>query len=234
MKLIEIYEKVHMKMPLEERRFFNYFNDTVAELLSAVPPRYVTETGKRFEPMYSLNTNIEYAVRPLYAPAIVDNILYMAGYDSENAAFYKQEFIRKAQEAYKTYWNHEAVTRRGEPENPILMIEEMVNVRTPIDQRRFFDYLNETVTELMSIVPPRFVLKEGKSFEPIYSADAEWVIRPLYTSAIADNILYKLGFDQNGSFYKSEFVRKSNAAYLTYWNDHAHGKKYRHVLRNGW
>ena len=32
MTLLEIFEKVNLVIPLEQRRFFNYFNDTVNEL----------------------------------------------------------------------------------------------------------------------------------------------------------------------------------------------------------
>ena len=32
--MLEIFEKVNLTMPIEQRRFFNYFDDTVTELQS--------------------------------------------------------------------------------------------------------------------------------------------------------------------------------------------------------
>ena len=51
--LKEIYEKVSLKVPLEQRRFFNFFNDTVAELESiisrlTIQRRCAFYTGTRF------------------------------------------------------------------------------------------------------------------------------------------------------------------------------------------
>ncbi len=110
MDIKEIYEKVSLKTPLEQRRFFNYFNDTIAEL-DALYPSYVTEEGKHFTAMHDLSD--EYIVRPLYGAAIVDNILFLCGYDKDGT--YKSEFLRKAQEAYLNYWRdgaHHKHTKR--------------------------------------------------------------------------------------------------------------------------
>ena len=112
MGIKEIYEKVNLKMPLEQRRFFNYFNDTIAEL-EAKYRQLLFEKDKHFTPMRSLSDT--YIVRPLYGAAIVDNILFLAGYDTEGTL--KTEFLRKAEEAYLNYWNdgahHKHTKREG-------------------------------------------------------------------------------------------------------------------------
>ena len=112
MDIKEIYEKVNLKMPLEQRRFFNYFNDTIAEL-EAEYPELLFKEGMRFTPMRDLSD--EYIVRPLYGAAIVDNILFLAGYDQEGTL--KAEFLRKAQKAYHNYWrshaHHRHIKRGG-------------------------------------------------------------------------------------------------------------------------
>ncbi len=99
MNIREIYEKVSLRVPLEQRRFFNYFNDTIAEL-DALYPEYLCERGKHYIPMHDLSD--EYIVRPLYGAAIVDNILFLSGYDKDGT--FKSEFMRKAKEAYLNYW----------------------------------------------------------------------------------------------------------------------------------
>lgn len=78
--LKEIYEKVSLKVPLEQRRFFNFFNDTVAEL-EALYPDLLFKEGVHFTPVHDLSD--ENVVLPLYTPAIVDNILYLCGYDQQ-------------------------------------------------------------------------------------------------------------------------------------------------------
>lgn len=104
MDILDIYEKVTLKHPLEQRRFFNYYNDTVAELFAKYP-LFTLKEGGSYEPVKSMND--DYQVRDLYIPAIVDNILYLAGQD-ESGGVLKQEFIRKAQDAFLNYWNKTA------------------------------------------------------------------------------------------------------------------------------
>ena len=70
--LKEIYEKVSLKVPLEQRRFFNFFNDTVAEL-EALYPDLLFKEGVHFTPVHDLAD--ENVVFPLYTPAIVDHLL---------------------------------------------------------------------------------------------------------------------------------------------------------------
>lgn len=112
MDILDIYEKVNLKYPLEQRRFFNYYNDTVAELI-ARHPLFTLKSGDNYKPIKSMEDDCQ--VRDLYIPAIVDNILFFAGQD-ESGAVLKQEFIRKAQDAYLHYWNktaHHKHTKRA-------------------------------------------------------------------------------------------------------------------------
>jgi hypothetical protein len=102
MTILEIYEKVCLKTPMEQRRFFNFFNDSVNELLSS----YDIVTEGEFEPITDLYA--DNVVLPLYHNAIVDNILFMAS----NDATYKSEFLRKAKSAYLKYWNDKAKGKR--------------------------------------------------------------------------------------------------------------------------
>ena len=105
MTLLEMFEKVTLVMPLEQRRFFNHFNDTVDEL-SATYGGFVFESEADYTPPKTLSDDV--GVLPLYHNAIVDNILYLAG--REEAL--KSEFLRKSKEAYLKYWNDNAKGRR--------------------------------------------------------------------------------------------------------------------------
>ena len=105
MTVLELFEKVNLVLPLEQRRFFNYFTDTFYELC-AMYPGFVAEAGAAYTPpkvLYDPNV-----IRPLYHNAMVDNIVYLAS----GAEVHKSEFIRKSREAYLTYWNENAKGRR--------------------------------------------------------------------------------------------------------------------------
>lgn len=105
-------------------------------------------------------------------------------------------------------------------------IYERVSLKIPLDQRRFFNYFNDTVDELESLYSG-FVFNDDTEFAPIKSLDDENVVLPLYSGAIVDNILFLAGRDT----YKGEFIRKSRDAYLKYWSDKAKGRK---IKRMGW
>ena len=105
MSILEIFEKVNLTMPIEQRRFFNYFDDTVCELQSMYSG-FVFEKDTEYRPPEALSD--KNVVLPLYAGAIVDNILFLAG--GEEA--HKSEFIRKSREAYLKYWNDNAKGRK--------------------------------------------------------------------------------------------------------------------------
>lgn len=107
MTILEIFEKVNLIFPIEQRIFFNFFEDTVNELQSLYRD-FVFIEGKKYTPPESLTDEDENVVLPLYAGAIVDNILFLAG----KGEGYKSEFIRKSKDAYLKYWNDNAKGRR--------------------------------------------------------------------------------------------------------------------------
>lgn len=109
MTILEIFEKVNLAIPIEQRDFFNYFDDSVKEIEALYGNDrkslvFIPDTE------YTAPTNLsdENAVLPLYSGAIVDNILFMAGAGEEH----KSEFLRKARNAYISYWNAGARGRR--------------------------------------------------------------------------------------------------------------------------
>ena len=105
MTLLEIYEKVNLKIPIEQRVFFNFYEDTVNELQSLYGD-FVFIKDTNYMPPKSLTD--ENVVLPLYHNSIVDNILFLA-----NAGeLYKSEFIRKSKDAYLKYWTDNAKGRR--------------------------------------------------------------------------------------------------------------------------
>ena len=105
MTLLEIFEKVNLVIPMEQRVFFNFFEDTVNELQSLYRD-FVFIKDTEYTPPKSLSdTNV---VLPLYHNSIVDNILFLANKGEQ----YKGEFIRKSKDAYLKYWNDNAKSRR--------------------------------------------------------------------------------------------------------------------------
>ncbi len=107
----------------------------------------------------------------------------------------------------------------------ILEIYEKVNLIIPIEQRKFFNYFEDTVNELQSLYRD-FVFIEGTEYTPPESLTDENVVLPLYHNSIVDNILF---FATNEEAYKTEFIRKSRDAYLKYWNDNAKGRRIRRM-----
>lgn len=107
----------------------------------------------------------------------------------------------------------------------ILEIFEKVNLITPIEQRRFFNFFEDTVAELEALYNG-FIFNKDADFTPPAALSDVNVVLPLYHNAIVDNIV----FLENGEeTRKSEFIRKSRDAYLKYWNDNAKGRKMRRL-----
>ena len=206
MTIREIFEKVNLVTPIEQRRFFNFFADSVDEL-QAQYPKFVIEYDATYTPPTALTD--KNVVRPLYHNAIVDNILFLAG----QGETYKSEFLRKSNAAYLKYWNDYEVS--------VLKIFEKVNLVTPIEQRRFFNYFYNTVTELQSMYRG-FVFEKDTEYQPTEDLSDKNVVRPLYHNAIVDNIIFLAGGEET---HKTEFIRKSRDAYLKYWNDDAKGRR---------
>lgn len=103
----------------------------------------------------------------------------------------------------------------------ILEIYEKVNLVIPIERRQFFNYFEDTVTELQAMYSG-FVFEKDAEFTPPTSLSDENVILPLYSGAIVDNIIFLANGEE---IRKTEFMRKSRDAFLKYWNDNAKGKK---------
>lgn len=101
----KLYEKVNIAVKLEERKFFNYFDETVREL-EALYGNFLYIDEEKYEAPDTLDDKC--VIRPLYHNAIVDNIFYLAGIGE----VYKGEFIRKARNAYNKYWHDNAKGRR--------------------------------------------------------------------------------------------------------------------------
>ena len=104
-------------------------------------------------------------------------------------------------------------------------IFEKVNLVIPIEQRKFFNYFEDTVNELQSLYRD-FVFIEDKEYTPPKRLTDDNVVLPLYHNSIVDNILF---LATNEEVYKSEFIRKSKDAFLKYWNDNAKGRRIRRM-----
>ena len=105
MTILEIFEKVNLVIPMEQRIFFNFFADSVNELQSLYRD-FVFIKDQTYTPPTRLNA--DNVVLPLYHNSIVDNILFLANQGEQ----YKGEFIRKSKDAYMKYWNDNARGRR--------------------------------------------------------------------------------------------------------------------------
>ena len=105
MTILEIFEKVNLVVPIEQRLFFNFFEDTVNELQSLYRDFVFIEDTEYAPPESLTDKNV---VLPLYHNSIVDNVLFLANAGEQ----YKGEFIRKSKDAYLKYWNDNAKGRR--------------------------------------------------------------------------------------------------------------------------
>ncbi len=109
MTIREMYEKVNLVRPLEQRRFFNYYEDSVNELLMMYEDFVFLDDAEYVTPKTLDSNNV---VRPLYHNAIIDNILFLASAGGENNQMYKTEFIRKSRAAFHRYWSENAKGKR--------------------------------------------------------------------------------------------------------------------------
>ena len=110
----------------------------------------------------------------------------------------------------------------------ILEIFEKVNLVVPIEQRKFFNYFEDSVNELQSLYGDFVFIEDAEYTPPTELSDDpdDNVVLPLYHNSIVDNILFLVGM---GETYKGEFMRKSHEAYLNYWNDNAKGRRIRRM-----
>lgn len=115
----------------------------------------------------------------------------------------------------------------------ILEMYEKVNLKTPLEQRVFFNYLNDSVNEMAGLHGERANLVylpniASDDIVTIHTFDGVVPLLPLYHNALVDNILFLCG---QGDTHKGEFVRKAREAYLHYWSLSSKGK---HIKRNRW
>lgn len=130
MNFVKLFEKVSLATPLEQRRFFSYYADSVLELIAMYGKDIFKKSG-----IVDYNENADltggewYVVRddgegdmylppshledicivlPLYHDGIINNILFLSGADETQ----KSEFIRKAENAYNSYWSKRAKGRK--------------------------------------------------------------------------------------------------------------------------
>ena len=79
----------------------------------------------------------------------------------------------------------------------VLEIFEKVNIKTPVEQRLFFNYLNDSVNEIGQFYGdmPHTVFNANITADivPIAALTDEMVLLPLYHNAVVDNILFLCG-----------------------------------------
>ncbi len=117
------------------------------------------------------------------------------------------------------------------------LIYEKVSLKTAMEQRRFFNYLNDTLCELFSLYNGNLIYTKEyisdshhNTDEPILvmSLDDYLPLRHIYIPAIVDNIVF---LNTGEEFLKTEFLRKSNDAFLSAYGSDARG---RHIKRSRW
>ena len=112
MTLNQMYERVLLVLPVEQRQFLNRLNDTIIELgglYGDVPKLLYNPIEDDVYPdgqWINSSDKLTY-ILPLYHEAIVDNILFLSGAGET----YKAEFLRKAHNTWLKYWNVDAKNR---------------------------------------------------------------------------------------------------------------------------
>lgn len=99
-RAIDLFEKVNLVRPIEQRRFFNALNDTLDELRTTYHDLVIKVNGKT-EPGLCGRLDDRIEGLDLYIGAIADNINFANGGTDTD----KGEYIRKADLAHKTEWS---------------------------------------------------------------------------------------------------------------------------------
>ena len=122
-----------------------------------------------------------------------------AGAEQSASAFYKGDFMN------------------------IKSIFEKVNLLYPLEQRKFFNYLSDTINELITKYGEKFVIDgEALVFPDMATIESEINILPMYEKAIVNNVLFLCGA---GETYISEFMRLAEEAYLYYYRQNAKNRR---------
>jgi hypothetical protein len=106
----------------------------------------------------------------------------------------------------------------------VLEIYEKVNKKNKLEQNSFFSYLNDTVSELLSKYSTKLVLS-AEEYTDVKSLQDNFVVLPLYHTAIIDNVLFNVVSAEEQQKYKVEFIRKSEDTYKHYWKLNAKSKR---------
>lgn len=95
MTIKKMYEAVNLRTPIDERTFFEYFNESVAELVLKFKAKYIfTDDEKEKNPQIS-SLNEDNPIFDLYHIAVLYNILYLCGLGDA----YKTMFLSYSEEA---------------------------------------------------------------------------------------------------------------------------------------
>ena len=106
---LKIFEKVNLRVPVGQRRFFHFLNEAVNELIARYGAEYVLETeyaGRGFRPIESLNDPLQ--LRAQFVNPVLYGILSAALPDDKA----KAEELRLADEAYTSVWKDSMKGRR--------------------------------------------------------------------------------------------------------------------------
>lgn len=209
MTLLDVYEKVNLVVPLEQRRFFNYFNDSVNELQSlfaGYDKDYVMEEGKEFKPLKSLHVP---EGKHYFDEALAAGTYFFTwSYEEGNLKAGIYNFTISSQIPADGYIE---IVFRG--------------TVLPIDMCTISTYDDEGTS-----IQTGVSINKGKSGTDIGeiedTGEPKYVVRPMYYDAIVENILFLAGA---GEQHKSEFIRKGRNAFLKYWTENAKGRRVRRM-----
>lgn len=109
----DIYEQIILKFNVEQKKFLIALNNTISELFAEYGEIvFVDNTPPTADIQWSdIVSGLKVCFKPLFVPAVVDNIIYLLNTTADNVG-YKQEFMRKARQAFLKYWNDNAKGRR--------------------------------------------------------------------------------------------------------------------------
>lgn len=207
MTTLEIFEKVNLVMPIEQRRFFNFFEDTVSELVSTYGGDFVFENDIVLNYAHEENSETEWSFEKTIDIQNIKEIQMLA--DMENGAEVSIYALYDGEE-------FDASTSHLVYQSNVDGLKKAVTI-----------YPKKTAGKITLHVV-------GLGYVKLYEIDVfaeyaapksiteEIVVKPLYHNAIVDNILFLAGGEDSR---KSEFIRKSREAYLNYWNINAKGRR---------
>lgn len=111
-----------------------------------------------------------------------------------------------------------------------LKVYEKVQIRgITIDQRRFFNYLNEAINVFLVKYGPEYVLEDAEQgYRPIESLNDPLNLKAAWMNALFHFIIGEATDDMNK---KAEAMNEAEEAYSSEWGEKNKGK---HIKRNEW